>query len=217
MENNNQHDQLSAEEIRVLGSLIEKSVITPDYYPMTLNSLTAACNQRSSRNPIVEYDEETVVLALNKLKAVSLVASAVGGSSRATKYKHNFTTVHPLSEGELAILCMLFLRGPLTAGELKSNAGRLHEFHSLEAVHQAIENLAKATPPFVKDLPKRAGQKEPRIAHLFGEIIETDEITTSEEPARRNVNDLEQRLQTVESELAEVKEKLDRLMKELLG
>src|ERR1043165_6778497 len=99
--------QLSAVEQRVLGSLIEKSVTTPDYYPMTLNSLTAACNQKSSRKPVVEYSEETVIQALNSLKAQSLVSTAVGASIRAAKYKHNFTTVYPLSDGELAIICLL--------------------------------------------------------------------------------------------------------------
>src|SRR6218665_2878097 len=106
--------QLSAAEQRVLGALIEKSKTTPDYYPMTLNALTAACNQKTSRRPVVDYDEETVVLALNSLKGQSLVSTAVGGTARTTKYKHNFTTVYPLSNAELAVLCLLFLRGPQT-------------------------------------------------------------------------------------------------------
>ena len=153
---------LNAVELRVLGSLIEKSVVTPDYYPMTLNSLTAACNQKSSRKPVVEYDEETVVMALNNLKAMSIAATAVGGSSRVLKYKHNFTTVYPMSQGELAILCLLFLRGPQTPGELNTISGRLHEFQSLESVHDALNKLAQAQPPFVKEIAKRAGQKETR-------------------------------------------------------
>lgn len=217
---NNQHSlpKLNDVEIRVIGSLIEKSVVTPDYYPMTLNSLTAACNQRSSRKPVVDYDEETVVIALNSLKAMSLVATAVGGSSRATKYKHNFTTVYPMSEGELAILCLLFLRGPQTPGELNTNSGRLHEFHSLESVHDALRKLSANEFSFVTELSKKPGQKEARFAHLLGEYIqESEEENTIAEPARRSVNDIEQRLSTVENELAEVKEKLERLMKELLG
>jgi uncharacterized protein YceH (UPF0502 family) len=204
-------------EIRVLGSLIEKSVTTPDYYPMTLNSLTAACNQKSSRKPVVDYDEETVVLALNGLKARSLVATAVGASIRATKYKHNFLTVYPCSEGELAVLCLLFLRGPQTPGELNTNSGRLHEFHSLEAVHDVLKQLATCEPPFVKELPKRAGQKEARFAHLLGDIIENEEEFSIQEPARRSVNEMEQRIMDLENQVAELKEKLDKLMKELLG
>lgn len=218
MENLNNAPKLNDIEIRVLGSLIEKSVVTPDYYPMTLNSLTAACNQRSSRKPVVDYDEETVVIALNSLKAMSLIATAVGGSSRVTKYKHNFTTVYPMSEGELAILCLLFLRGPQTPGELNTNSGRLHEFHSLESVHDALLKLTAHDPPFVKELAKRAGQKEARYMHLIGDHdMASEEDTYVEEPARRSVSNIEQRLSDVENELAEVKEKLEKLMKELLG
>lgn len=160
---------LSAEEQRVLGSLIEKSVVTPDYYPMTINSLTAACNQRSSRKPVVEYSEETVMHALNSLKAQSLVATAVGASIRAAKYKHNFTTIYPLSDGELAIICLLLLRGPQTPGELNTNSGRLHEFSSLASVHEAIDKLRSSPYPFVKELSRQPGQKETRFVHLLGE------------------------------------------------
>ena len=96
---------LYAVELRVLGSLIEKSKTTPDYYPMSVNALTAACNQKTSRKPVVDYSEETVTAALNSLKSQSIVSTAVGGSIRAVKYKHNFTTVYPLSDGELAVLC----------------------------------------------------------------------------------------------------------------
>ena len=115
---------LSAEEQRVLGALIEKSRTTPDYYPMTLNSLTAACNQKSSRNPVVNYDEETITLTLNQLKIKGLISTATGGSSRATKYKHNLAIVYPLLPSELAIICLLLLRGPLTPGEINRNSGR---------------------------------------------------------------------------------------------
>lgn len=217
MENSTALPHLNDIEIRVLGSLIEKSVTTPDYYPMTLNSLTAACNQKSSRKPVVDYDEETVVLALNSLKAQSLVATAVGASIRATKYKHNFLTLYPCSEGELAVLCLLFLRGPQTPGELNTNSGRLHEFHSLEAVHEVLNQLSTCEPPFVKELPKRPGQKEARFAHLLGDIIESDEEHVIQEPARRSVNEMEQRIIHLENEVADLKEKLDKLMKELLG
>lgn len=209
---------LTPVEQRVLGSLIEKSVVTPDYYPMTLNSLTAACNQKSSRKPVVEYDEATVVIALNSLKAASLVSTAVGASIRANKYKHNFLTIYPLTEGELAILCLLLLRGAQTPGELNTNSGRLHEFSSLESVHDALKKLESATPPFVKELPRKAGQKEVRFIHLLGdEPINLLEEDTIEEPARRTVSDIEQRVSHLENELQEVKEKLDKLLKELNG
>lgn len=217
MENNQELPQLNNEEIRVLGALMEKSIVTPDYYPMTLNALTAACNQRSSRKPIVDFDEETVVLALNSLKAMSLVATAVGGSSRATKYKHNFLTVYPLSEGEMAVLCLLFLRGPQTMGELKNNSGRLHEFHSLEAVEEALQKLSTAKVSFVKELPKRSGQKEQRYRHLLGDFNEDDFQDETPEPARKHVSELEERVLVLETELAGLKLKLEHLYRELLG
>lgn len=209
---------LNAAELRVLGALIEKSKTTPDYYPMTLNALTAACNQKTSRRPVVDYDEETVVMALNSLKGQSLVSTAVGGTSRTTKYKHNFTTVYPLSNAELALLCLLFLRGPQTPGELNTNSGRLHEFSSLESVQEALNKLAQAGPAFVMELPKRPGQKEARYCHLLGEQPdETDEPLT-EEPARRHVGELESRVASLESELEAVKARLndlEQLLKDL--
>lgn len=208
---------LRPEELRVLGALIEKSIATPDYYPMTLNSLTAACNQKSSRKPVVEYDEETVVLALNSLKSKGLIATAIGGSIRAVKYKHNFTNVFDLSNGELAILCLLFLRGPQTPGELNTNSGRLHDFPSIDSVNETLNHLAEGESPYVKELARRSGQKETRYTHLFGEsIAETDDDTVVES-ARKSVNDMESRLSLVEDELAELKEKFERLMKELIG
>jgi uncharacterized protein len=208
---------LNAVELRVLGSLIEKSKTTPDYYPMTLNALTAACNQKSSRKPVVEYDEGTVVIALNSLKGQSLVSTAVGGTARTTKYKHNFTTVHPVSQAELAILCLLFLRGPQTPGELNTNSGRLYEFQSLEEVHEVLHALTQREDPFVRELPKRPGQKEARFAHLLGEMMDQEDDEMPEEPARRSVNELEARLSLVEKELSEVKEHVAKLMKELMG
>jgi len=207
---------LTAEELRVLGSLIEKSRTTPDYYPMTLNAITAACNQKTSRKPVVEYDEQTVVIALNGLKSRSLVTTAVGGSIRSVKYKHNFTTVFPVSPAELAVLALLFLRGPQTPGELNTNSARLYEFKSIEEVIEVLAKLMDSGVPFVKELPKRAGQKEMRYIHLFGDVPDEEE-DAPEEPARKSVNALEARLSAVELELAQVKDSVAKLMKELLG
>lgn len=208
---------LSAAELRVLGSLIEKCKVTPDYYPMTLNALTLACNQKTSRKPVVEYDEQTIVIALDSLKKLGLVATAIGAGSRAIKYKHNFTMVYSMTSAELCVLCLLFLRGPQTSGELNSNSARLYEFESLEEVQIVLQKLSDAEQPFVKELAKRAGQKETRFVHLFAEFLENDHFDLPEEPARKSVNELENRLTIVEQELAEVKENLAKLMKELLG
>jgi uncharacterized protein YceH (UPF0502 family) len=206
---------LNVVELRVLGSLVEKSKTTPDYYPMTLNALTAACNQKTSRSPVTDYDEETVVLALNSLKAQSLVATAIGGGSRVVKYKHNFTTVFDTEPEELSLLCLLMLRGPQTPGELNTNSARLHEFRSLEEVYSVLKKLANPESPCVKELAKRLGQKEARYVHLLGEYIqEEEEIELPQEPARKHVNGLEARVSALEQELSEVKETLAKIMKE---
>lgn len=207
---------LDAAQIRVLGALMEKCKTTPDYYPMTLNGLTAACNQKTSRNPVVQYDESTVTKALNSLKIAGLVSTATGGSIRNIKYKHNFAIVFPLVPAEVAVMCLLFLRGPLTPGEINSNSSRLYEFDTLEEVQQVLEKLANDSPAYVKSLPRKPGQKEVRYIHLFGESTETFEDNDAAEDFRPT-NELEQRLAKVEEELAELKANFDQLMKELMG
>jgi uncharacterized protein len=208
--------RLSAEEQRVLGALIEKSKTTPDYYPMTLNGLVTACNQKTARHPVVEYDEETVVLALDSLKKKQLSANVIGGSgSRALKYRHALAVNYPLDPAETSVLCLLLLRGPLTAGEIKSSSGRLHDFDDLQEVQQTLDNLTGYETPFVQQLPKKPGQKEARYCHLFGPVPEFDENDYASEPARKNVGELEQRLTKVETELEELKALVDKLMKDL--
>lgn len=207
--------QLSAEEQRVLGSLIEKSKTTPDYYPLTLNALVLACNQKSARNPVMELDEETVVQTLDSLKKKHLSANVIGGGSRALKYRHTLAVSYPLDPAETSILCLLFLRGPLTAGEINSNSGRLHDFDSLAEVQETLENLTKYDTPFVELLPKRPGQKEGRYRHLFGEMPETDDFSSPDAGGRKSVIELEERLSKVETELADLKERFDKLMEEL--
>ncbi|TCD00670.1 DUF480 domain-containing protein [Pedobacter frigidisoli] len=205
---------LSAEEQRVLGSLIEKSRTTPDYYPMTLNSLTAACNQKSSRNPVVNYDEETVTLTLNSLKIKGLISTATGGSSRVIKYKHNLGIVYPLVPSELSILCLLLLRGPLTPGEINSNSGRLYEFESIEEILEQLQKLSDEEPKFVKLLPKKAGQKEARFVHLLGE--QAEETANEHEMAIAAItvdnSELENRVAKLEQEIEELKEIVNLLM-----
>ncbi|MBB6238773.1 hypothetical protein HDC90_003419 [Pedobacter sp. AK013] len=205
---------LSAEEQRVLGSLIEKSRTTPDYYPMTLNSLTAACNQKSSRNPVVNYDEETITLTLNQLKIKGLISTATGGSSRATKYKHNLAIVYPLLPSELAIICLLLLRGPLTPGEINSNSGRLYEFESIEEVLEQLQKLSDEAPAFVKQQAKKAGQKEARFVHLLGEQAETTTTPETETIAVSpfDSTELENRIEKLELEVEELKELVNLLM-----
>ena len=214
MENEIKIPVLNPEQIRVLGALMEKAKTTPDYYPMTMNGLVAACNQKTSRKPVVNYDEETIGAALNSLKIGGLISTATGGSSRATKYKHNFAIAYPILPSEVAVMCLLFLRGPQTPGEINTNSGRLHEFETLEEVNQTLEKLA--TEGYIKQLPKRPGQKEQRYAHLFsGDVDFVEEDFASDEVSSKSNSALEERVAKLEIELAEVTEKLDKLMKEL--
>jgi uncharacterized protein YceH (UPF0502 family) len=208
---------LDPAELRVLGSLMEKAKTTPDYYPMTINGLTAACNQKTSRKPVVQYDEEIIVQTLNTLKRRGLISTATGGSIRATKYKHNFAIVFPLIPSELAIMCLLMLRGPQTPGELNTNSGRLWEFESIEEVQEVLEKLAGGDMPYVVQLPKRPGQKEARYAHLLAGEPEINDDDYDEQPTGGGRADsaVEARLAKVEQELAELKEAFDKLMKEL--
>lgn len=205
---------LTAEQQRVLGALMEKSKTTPEYYPMTINALIAACNQKTSRKPVVQYDEETIVLTLDSLKKLGLISTATGGSSRAIKYKHNFAIVYPVVPSEIAIICLLLLRGAQTPGELNTNSGRLFEFESLDEVNEVLEKLADGDTPYIKQLPRRAGQKEARYMHLLSgeEMADDDEL---HEPARKTTNELEARVTKLETELAELRDAFDKLMKEL--
>ena len=206
---------LNQEQIRVLGALMEKAKTTPDYYPMTINGLVAACNQKTSRKPVVNYDEETIATALNALKIAGLISTATGGSIRNIKYKHNFAITYPLVPSEVAVMCLLFLRGPQTPGEINTNSGRLYEFETLEEVIQTLEKLASES--YVNQLPKRPGQKEQRYAHLFsGDVAFMEEDFATEETAKTN-SVLEERVTKLETELAELKENFEKLMQELMG
>lgn len=216
MDNTQILPQLDDAELRVLGSMMEKSRTTPDYYPMTINSLVAACNQKTSRNPVVQYDTETVVNAVNTLKRRGLVSTATGGTDRVVKYKHNFAIVYPVIPSQVAIICLLILRGPQTPGELNTNSGRLYEFESIEDVQDALEGLASGDNPYVKQLPRRPGQKEARYMHLLGGSADWSEENFASESSARSAGDLEARLAKVETELAGLKEAFDKLMKELM-
>lgn len=178
---------------------------------MTISALTTACNQKTSRNPIVNYDEETVTLTLNTLKIKGLSSTAMGGSSRSTKYKHNLAIVYPLLPAELAVICLLLLRGPLTPGEINTNAARLHEFETIGEVQEILHKLAQEEPVYVKQLPKKPGQKEARYKHLFGGDAEEEEIPEPE-LSQQSSADLENRVIKLEQELEEVKEMLNLLM-----
>ncbi len=204
---------LDALEIRVLGVLMEKEKATPEYYPLTLNALTNGCNQKSSRNPVVNYSEEEVQAGIDGLKKWGLVLTVTGGGSRVFKYKHNASIVFDLDDRQEAILCLLFLRGALTPGEINSNSGRLYSFGSLESVLIGLESLASKELPMVLHLPKRPGQKESRYTHLLSGKVNIEEFETQNEMIKVPTSKLEERVATLETEMAELKLKLGDLLK----
>jgi uncharacterized protein len=160
--------QLDDVEVRVLGVLMEKEVATPEYYPLSLNALVNACNQKSNREPVVSYDEETVETALAGLRAKGLAVRMSGHDMRVPKHAHRFSEVINLGRREAAVLCVLMMRGPQTAGELRGRTERLYQFDDLEAVDACLTRLMEWNPePLVARLPRQAGYKEVRYAHLL--------------------------------------------------
>jgi uncharacterized protein YceH (UPF0502 family) len=159
-------------ECRVLGSLLEKEVTTPEYYPLSLNALVNACNQKSNREPVMNLDEAAVREALHSLDGQSLVRSVSASDSRVTKYEHRLQEAYNFYRHETAIVCVLLLRGPQTPGELRTRAERIHPFDDLAAVQSSLQHLMKREPPLVKVLPRQPGTKEARYAHLFsGDVV----------------------------------------------
>jgi hypothetical protein len=196
--------QLDAAETRVLGALLEKEITTPDYYPLSSNALVNACNQKSNREPVVSYDEDTVEDALERLRAKGL-AMRVTGDSRVPKHEQRFTEKFNLGRREAALLCVLMLRGPQTVGELRGRSERLYTFDDLEAVEATLARLADMA--YVKKLPRRAGFKEPRWAHLFaGDVEEAAEAPPP--PEERGASDRD-RIARLEADLAALKREFE--------
>jgi uncharacterized protein YceH (UPF0502 family) len=176
---------LSDIEARVLGALVEKQVTTPEYYPLTLNSLTLACNQKNNRTPVTSYTETEVAAALETLREKNLAYVFYGSTSRVPKYKHVLPEVMHLSQPELALLCVLLLRGPQTTRELATRAFRLHEFSGLEDVETTLTSLISREPDaLVTRLPRQPGQKEARFAHLLSGEVSIDFVQDGTVPAR---------------------------------
>ena len=204
---------LDAVEIRVLGSLMEKQLSTPEYYPLTLNALVAACNQKSNREPVMELSEAEISRALDRLQDEKLVWKVMGG--RAVRYDHNLDTVWHLKRPEKALITLLLLRGAQTAGELRGRSDRLQHFDNVPAVEEVLRDMAAHSEPLVRQLPRRPGQKEERWAHTTGgEIVEsapaesTAPQVSSGEPLSQRVSRLEERIASLESMLRELRTKL---------
>jgi uncharacterized protein len=203
---------LSPEEVRVLGVLIEKQITTPDYYPLTLNALVNGCNQTTSRDPVVQYDETTVSRALNGLRDKKLAFAYSGADSRVLKYGHKLPERLELGPAETAALCLLMLRGPQTAGEIRNRSGRLHEFATVADVEHALEALISRKPhPLAIRLPRQMGLKEARIAHLLSGTVAIQSnpppaTATPAIPAINRVEQLEADVVQLRSELADLRQ-----------
>src|SRR5712671_7560906 len=175
-------EKLSEMEARIVGSLVEKQLTTPEYYQLTLNALVNACNQKSNRDPLMNLDEAAVRQALHSLDSQSLVRSVSASDSRVTKYEHRLKEAFNFYRHEIAILCVLLLRGPQTPGELRTRTERMHSFDDLSAVQSSLQHLMKREPPLVKVLPRQPGTKESRYAHLLSGDVEMLDAKPAAEP-----------------------------------
>jgi uncharacterized protein YceH (UPF0502 family) len=206
--------QLSEIEVRVLGALVEKESTTPEYYPLSLNALVNACNQKSNRDPVMTLDEEAVRRALRSLSDQALVRSA-GGDSRVPKFEHRLNELYNFHRHEIAVLCVLLLRGPQTPGELRTRAERMYAFEDLEAVHSALHHLMRREPPLVKILPRQPGTKESRYMHLFSgdaapsEHLATEQISETQSAFKTSPDG--DRIAQLEAEIMELRRELNTL------
>ena len=206
---------LNAAEVRVLGSLIEKQLTTPDYYPLTLNALTNACNQLTNREPVVSFDETTVVRAIDGLRDKRLATLFAGAESRVSKYKHTLTDALLLTPAELALLCVLMLRGPQTIGELRTRCERLFRFDTLPEVEETLNALAARQPqPLVAKLPRQPGTKESRYVQLLSGAVAgapavSPESAVRPEPATLVVRAENERIAKLETEVVDLRRELN--------
>lgn len=210
---------LQPEEVRVLGSLLEKEVTTPEYYPLSLNALVNACNQKSNRDPVVEFDADTVEQAAQLLRDKGLLVTITGAGSRVPKYGHRISEKLNLGRRELAIMCELMVRGPQTLGELRTHCERMHKFDDLAEVEAVIERL----PELVVRLSRRPGEKEVRYAHLLSGTPVIPEASEEALPAREGRPDPvaagrgPDRIAALESEVARLRDEIENLKQQFAG
>jgi uncharacterized protein YceH (UPF0502 family) len=209
--------ELTETEVRVLGALVEKETTTPEYYPLSLNALVNACNQKSNREPVMALDEDAVRKALRTLTDQAL-ARAAGGDSRVAKFEHRLNELYNFHRHEMAVLCVLMLRGPQTPGELRTRAERMYAFADLDAVHAALNLLMKREPPLVKVLPRQAGTKESRYMHLLsGDVTPEERVSAAvaaEEDASDRIRELEDAVGALRRELETLREQFAAFQKQ---
>ncbi len=198
-------------EARILGSLIEKERTTPDYYPMTLNALTNACNQKSNRNPVVSFDETAIVRSLDSLQDKGLSEKLYKADSRVPKYSHLFNSKLKLSPREVAVLCVLMLRGPQTMGELRSRCERMYKFDGLQEVEEVLTGFINREQPMIVKLPRQAGRKENRYMHLLSGEPEISDIgpAVAEEAATLTVRGENEKIAQLEEQLSTLRLEFD--------
>ncbi len=213
--------RLTETEVRVLGSLIEKDITTPEYYPLSLNALMNACNQKSNREPVMQLGEDAVRDALEGLQQQRMAGPARGADSRVTKYEQRLQEVFNFTRPEIAVLCVLLLRGPQTPGELRGRTERLHHFEALDDVQSALQKLMQRDPPLAKVLPRQPGTKESRYAHLLaGDVVEAEgsvHVAAAGEHSAGNADRmtrLEEEVAELRREVGEVKDQLERFRRQ---
>ncbi len=210
---------LNPAEARVLGALVEKDITTPDYYPLSLNALINACNQKNNREPVTNFDEETVRLALRNLSDKRLAGPAGGADGRVTKYEHRMQEVFNFTRQETALICVLLLRGPQTPGELRGRTERMYQFEHLDDVLSGLQQLMRREPPLAKALGRRPGTKEIRYAHLLSGDVEaweppTETVSSSYSADAERLIQLEEQVAALRSEVAELKQQMAEFRKQ---
>jgi uncharacterized protein len=205
---------LTPVEARVLGSLVEKEITTPEYYPLSLNALANACNQKNNREPVTNLDEDQIRQALHGLADDGLAGVARGTESRVSKYEHRMQEVFNFTRGEIAVVCVLLLRGPQTPGELRGRTERMHRFEELSDVQATLQRLMQREPPLVKVLPRQPGTKEARYAHLLaGDVVEAVPNTTIGDSSGSTMAQLEAEVAALRQEVAELRGQVERLLR----
>ena len=200
-------------EVRVLGSLIEKDITTPDYYPLSLNALVNACNQKNNRDPLMNLDEESVRQALSSLQEKRMAGPAGGADRRVTKYEHRLQEVFNFDRREIAVICVLLLRGPQTPGELRGRTERMYRFEALDDIEVTLKRLMEREPPLAAVLPRQPGTKESRYMHLFS----GEAPPASVQPMARISSESfdQQRIASLESEVSALRRELDDLKRQV--
>jgi uncharacterized protein YceH (UPF0502 family) len=205
--------ELAEVEVRVLGALVEKETTTPEYYPLSLNALINACNQKSNRDPVMTLDEEAARKALRSLTEQALARGA-SGDSRVVKFEHRLNELYNFHRHEMAVLCALMLRGPQTPGELRTHAERMYAFEDLDAVHAALNLLMRREPPLVKVLPRQAGTKESRYMHLLSGDAAPVERVAVEDASGDRIRELEDEIGELRRELQALREQFAAFQKQ---